>query len=68
MDAFLQGAVRYVGEAACRRKGLMWRYWPFNGDGGVLPDLFGSGEPGIIDTRPSRGPVRMSPMDRARWA
>ncbi|MEV6179640.1 hypothetical protein ACIHAR_35605 [Streptomyces sp. NPDC052016] len=53
-DPFLQGAVWYIGETACRRKGLVWHYWPFAPRRSPLPDLFGSGAPGFIDT-PSVG-------------
>jgi hypothetical protein len=53
---FLQGAIWYVGETACRRDRLVWHYWPFDLDGGT-PDLFGVDEPGIIDT-PSVGKPR----------
>jgi len=50
---FLQGAIWYVGETACRRDGMVWHYWPFDPDGST-PALFGMDEPGIIDT-PSVG-------------
>ncbi|MEV0090260.1 hypothetical protein [Streptomyces sp. NPDC050738] len=29
MDPFLQGAIWYAGETACRTKRLVWHYWPF---------------------------------------
>lgn len=54
MDPFLQGAIWYVGETACRTKGLVWHYWPFATGRGALPDLFGAARPGFIDT-PSVG-------------
>ncbi|MEV0636937.1 hypothetical protein AB0I77_18650 [Streptomyces sp. NPDC050619] len=53
-DPFLQGAIWYIGEMACRKKGLVWHYWPFATGRAPLPDLFASGEPGFIDS-PSVG-------------
>ncbi|WP_187363776.1 hypothetical protein [Streptomyces piniterrae] len=37
---FVQGAVWYVGEVACRSSGVVWRYEPFACDGEPLPSLF----------------------------
>ncbi|MER5216554.1 hypothetical protein ABT063_39970 [Streptomyces sp. NPDC002838] len=56
-DPFLQGAVWYVGETACRAKKLVWHYWPFAPARSPLPDLFGAGQPGFIDS-PSVGKPR----------
>lgn len=49
-DPFVQGAIWYLGEVACRARGLVWHYWPFATGGAPLPDLFASGEPGFVDT------------------
>jgi hypothetical protein len=54
IDPFLQGAIWYIGETACRTKGLVWHYWPFAPRRSALPDLFGAGQPGFIDS-PSVG-------------
>ncbi|MFE6776581.1 hypothetical protein [Streptomyces sp. NPDC057702] len=47
---FLQGTCWYVGEVAVRHRGRRWRYEPFAVAGAPLPALFGSGQPGVIDT------------------
>ncbi|WP_329119776.1 hypothetical protein [Streptomyces sp. NBC_01465] len=50
MDPFLQGAIWYIGETACRTKGLVWHYWPFAPRRAQLPDLFTEPDAGFIDT------------------
>lgn len=50
LGSFLQGACWYVGEVAVRRLGYQWRFEPFAVGREPLPDLFGSGEPGMIDS------------------
>ncbi|MFJ9410460.1 hypothetical protein [Streptomyces sp. NPDC101393] len=62
--AFLQGAVWYLGEVACRSAGVVWRYEPFGYEGSPLPPLFAEErEAGTIDT-PCLGPTGDSTQDR----
>ncbi|MEI5136015.1 hypothetical protein RB199_32165 [Streptomyces libani] len=57
---FIQGAVWYIGEVLCRRKGWVWKFEPdFNT--GEVPPFYGEAEaPGLLDTpcvgAPEAGP------------
>ncbi|WP_170290736.1 hypothetical protein [Kitasatospora atroaurantiaca] len=58
--AFIQGAVWYLGEVACRATGVVWKYEPFAFAGEPLPSLFAevyaSGTIGLDpDVRPGSG-------------
>ncbi|MFJ8674313.1 hypothetical protein [Streptomyces sp. NPDC093589] len=61
---FLQGAVWYLGEVACRSAGVVWRYEPFASVGSPLPPLFAEVRAaGTIDT-PCVGPTGEHTDDR----
>lgn len=59
LSNFLQGACWYVGEVAVRERGHQWRFDPFAVGDAPLPDLFASGEPGMIDS-----PTVAAPRER----
>ncbi|BAU84911.1 hypothetical protein SLA_4022 [Streptomyces laurentii] len=57
---FVQGAVWYIGDVLCRRKGWVWTFEP-DFDTGELPPFYGETEaPGLLDTpcvgAPGAGP------------